>query len=64
MIQFVLKVVYIPQKGNFNLGQYPTISDCTVSAFRLRTLRLYHVIFCLQSQQYIVKQEFFKNGHT
>ena len=40
------------------------VFDCTVTAFRLRTLRLYHVMFCLQSQQYIVQQEIFKNGHT
>ena len=29
-------------------------SDCTVSDFRLRSLRLYHMIFCLKSQRYIV----------
>ena len=53
----------IPQKGNFVLGFYLTVSDCTVSAFRMRTLCLYHVMFCLQSQQYIVQQEIIKNGH-
>ena len=55
--------MYIPQKGNFDLGSYPTISDFTVSAFRLRTLRLYHVMFCLQSHQYIVQHKKIKNGH-
>ena len=48
----------IPQKCNFDLGYYPTVSECKVSAFRLGTTRLYHVLFCLQSQQYIVQQEF------
>ena len=52
----VLKLIWhIPRKGNFDLGKYPTISDCTVSAFRLRTLHLNHVTFCLQSNQYIVQ---------
>ena len=54
----------IPQKGNFDLGLFPTVSDCTVPAFRLRTLRLYHVMFCFQSQQYIVQHKIFKNGHV
>ena len=31
---------------------------------RLHRFRQNHVMFCLQSHQYIVKQEFFKNGHT
>jgi len=53
----------IPQKGHFDLGYYPMISDCTVSAFRLCTLRLYHMMFCLQSHQYIVQHEILKNGH-
>ena len=31
---------------------------------RLHRFRFYHVMFCLQSQQYIVQQETFENGHT
>ena len=57
-------LLFIPQKGNFDLGLFPMVSYCTVSAFGLRMLRLYHMMFCLQSQQYIIQQEFFKNGHT
>jgi len=54
----------IPQKGHFNLEFYPTVSDCIVSAFCSNTLHLYHVMFCLQIQQYIAQQINFKNGHT
>ena len=37
------------------------VSDCTNSGFRLC---MHRVMLCLQSQQYIVQQELFKNGRT
>jgi len=59
-----LVVLYILQKDNFDLGLFPMVSDCSFSAFRLPTLRLNHMMFCLQSHQFIVQHKSFKNGHT
>ena len=44
--------------------QYTTLAPKVVYSNHLHTLRLYHVMFCLQSQQYIVQHKNFKNGHT
>ena len=55
---------YIARQGNFDLGLFPMVTDCAVSAFRLPTLGLNHVMFCLQSHQFIVQHNFFKNVHT
>ena len=42
----------ILQKGHFNLGFYLTVSDCTVSAFRLGTLRPYQDVLFTKSTIY------------
>jgi len=42
-----------PQKGNFDLGFYPTVSDCTVSAFRLCMYNTYNSYFFYVSSLYI-----------
>jgi len=44
-------ILYIQRKGNFDVGLFPVVYDCSVSAFRLPLHRLNHVMFCLQSHQ-------------
>ena len=41
-----------------------TLGNIRLHCFLLRTLRLNHVMFCLQSHQYIVQHKKIKNGHT
>ena len=47
-------LIHIPRESNFRPR---VISDCTISFFRLPTLSLNHVMFGLQSHQYIVQHK-------
>ena len=62
MTDFKLQIFWYPAEESF--GPRVLSNGIWLHRFRLRTLRLYHVRFCLQSQQYIVQKENYKNGHS